>query len=83
MSDRVSSNPVMLPIKAAAFSPLASPTTTGAPMVISDSTPRRRSRLMIHSLEKLAPRAGLRTSDPAVNSRLLYQLSYRGASAPA
>ena len=30
-------------------------------------------------LGKLAPRAGLRTSDPAVNSRLLYQLSYRGA----
>ena len=27
----------------------------------------------------LAPRAGLRTSDPAVNSRLLYQLSYRGS----
>ena len=29
--------------------------------------------------KRMAPRAGTRTSDPAVNSRLLYQLSYRGA----
>ncbi len=33
------------------------------------------------SKEGLAPRAGLLTSDPAVNSRLLYQLSYRGTCA--
>ncbi len=30
----------------------------------------------------MAPRAGLRTSDPAVNSRLLYRLSYRGTLWP-
>ncbi len=31
----------------------------------------------------MAPRAGLRTSDPAVNSRLLYRLSYRGTAKAA
>jgi hypothetical protein len=34
------------------------------------------------TIEKIGSPGRTRTSDPAVNSRLLYQLSYRGAERP-
>jgi hypothetical protein len=83
VSDKASNRPVMPPTSPAPAWPFRSPKTMGPPMLMTDSVPRRTSSFKERAQLKIGSPGRTRTSDPAVNSRLLYQLSYRGASAPA
>ena len=53
VSDRASNSPVMPPTRPAPAWPLSTPTTMGAPMLMRESVPRRRSRGMNDGVDAL------------------------------